>query len=143
MSLDLVRPTAELAKKVTADGYYGSYPAVAEGPDGNLVYAWTKWRSDSAYVREIEYALVTPCGTVSRPPSRLTDHSGATINTYNYDPAVAVAPDGRTGVVWYRRLYNSSDSTWNYNIYYAILEPSGEISVSEENLTNNPLWGYG
>jgi hypothetical protein len=143
VSLDLVRPTGGQAEKVTADGYYGSYLAAAEAPDGDLVQAWTKLRSDDVYVRELEYALVTSCGTVSRPKSKLTDHSSAATNTYDYDPAIAVAPDGRIGVVWYRYLFNSSDSTWNYNIYYAILAPSGDIILSEQNLTNNPLWGSG
>lgn len=143
MSLDLVRPTSEQVKKVSPDDYYGDYPAIAAAPDGGLAYAWVKYRSDDVSVREIEYTLVTPCGTVSRPLSKLTDHSSATMNTYDYSPAIAVAPNGRIGVMWYRRLYDSSDSSWNYNIYYAILDPSGDVLVPPTNLTNNPLWGSG
>ena len=143
MSLYLVQPDIQTLKKVTSDGYYGYYMAVAEMPS-SFAYFWTKSRSEGdVYVREIEYTVLDSSGNTVRGVSKLTDHTGATVRTYDYDPAVAVAPDGRIGVVWYRYLYNSSDSTWNYNIYYAILDALGNVVVLPTNLTNNPIWGYG
>lgn len=143
MSLYLVQPGAQALKKVTSDGYYGYYMAVAEMPD-SFAYFWTKYHwTGSVGIYEIEYTLLDCYGETVRGVSKLTDHSGATVNTYDYDPAVAVAPNGRIGVVWYRYLYDSSDSTWNYNIYYAILDASGNVVVPPTNLTNNPIWGYG
>jgi len=143
MALYLVQPQAQALKKVTADGHYGYYMAVAEMPS-SFVYFWTKSRSEgNVYVGEIEYTLLDSSGNKVRDVSKLTDHTGATVRTYDYDPAVTVAPNGRIGVVWYRYLYNSSDYTWNYNIYYAILDASGNIVVPPTNLTNNPIWGYG
>jgi hypothetical protein len=139
MSLYLVQPTAQALKKATA--YYGYNMAVAEMPSGDFVYAWYKGRSvGSVYVYEIEYTLLNRYGETVRAVSKLTDHTGATVNTYDY-PAVAVAPNGRIGVLWYRYLYNSNTSQRNYNIYFAILDASGNLVYGPTNLTNNTTWG--
>jgi hypothetical protein len=145
MSLYLVQPAAQAVKKATPDRYYGYNTAVAEAPNGNFIYAWTKWRclnSDcSVYGSEIEYALLDRYGNVVRAVSKLTDHTGATMDTYNYSPAVAVAPNGRIGVLWTRELWNSSTYQSNYNIYFAILDASGNRVYGPVNLTNNNAWG--
>jgi hypothetical protein len=117
--------------------------AVAEMPD-SFAYFWNDYHwTGSVGTYEIEYTLLDRYGQTMRGVSKLTSHSGATVSTYDYDPAVAVAPNGRIGVVWYRYLYNSSDYTWNYNIYYAILDAAGNVVVPPTNLTNNPFWGSG
>jgi hypothetical protein len=95
----------------------------------------------NVYVTEIEYALLDRYGNVVRPVSKLTDHTGATMDTYDYSPAVAVAPDGRIGVLWYRYLWNRSTSQSNYNIWFAILDSSGNRVYGPVNLTNNNVWG--
>jgi len=143
MSLYLVQPGAQTLKKATSDWHWGYNMAVAEMPS-SFAYFWYTGRSEgNVYVDEIEYALLDSSGDTVREVSKLTDHSGATLYTYDYDPAVAVAPNGRIGVVWYRYLYDSSNYNWNYNIYYAILDASGNLVVPPTNLTNNPIWGYG
>lgn len=142
MSLYLVQPVGQTVKKATSDNYLGDGMAVAEMPNGNLVYAWHKWRSlGSVVVREIEYTLLDHLGNITRAVTKLTDHSGATMTTYDYYPAVAVAPNGRIGVLWYRYLYNSSTSQNNYNIYFAVLDAAGNVVVAPINLTNNTAWG--
>ncbi|HUM37206.1 MAG TPA: hypothetical protein PLQ85_10080, partial [Anaerolineae bacterium] len=90
---------------------------------------------------EIEYTLLDRYGQTVRGVSKLTNHSGATMNTYDYDPAVAVAPNGRLGVVWYRYLYNSNTEQSNYNIWFALLDAAGNVVVPPTNLTNNNTWG--
>jgi hypothetical protein len=145
MSLYLVQPGGQAVKKATPDRYYGYYTAVAEAPNGNFIYAWNRGRcldsNCNVYVTEIEYALLDRYGNVVRPVSKLTDHTGATMYTYNYSPAVAVAPDGRIGVLWTRELWNSSTYQSNYNIYFAILDSSGNRVYGPVNLTNNNVWG--
>jgi hypothetical protein len=143
MSLYLVQPGAQAVKKATSDGYYGYDVAVAEMPD-SFAYFWDDYHwTGSVGTYEIEYSLLDRYGRTVRGVSNLTNHSGAAVNTYDYYPAVGVAPNGRIGVVWYRYRYNSSNYTWNYNIYYAILDASGNVVVPPTNLTNNPIWGYG
>lgn len=141
MSLYLARPNSQVAKKATSDWYYGYHMAVAEMP-GSFAYVWTRGRSvGNVTVSEIEYTLLDRSGRRVRPVTKLTDHSGAAVHTYDYDPAVAVAPNGRIGIVWYRYLYNASNSNRNFNIYYAVLDASGNVAVPPTNLTNNSAWG--
>jgi hypothetical protein len=145
MSLYLVQPGGQAVKKATPDWYYGYNTAVAEAPNGNFIYAWNEGRcldsNCNVYVTEIEYALLDRYGNVVRPVSKLTDHTGATMDTYDYSPAVAVAPDGRIGVLWYRYLWNRSTSQSNHNIWFAILDSSGNRVYGPVNLTNNNAWG--
>lgn len=142
MSLYLAQPGDQSLKKTTDDFHYGYDMAVAEMPNG-FAYVWNKhnW-SGSFGTREIEYTLLDSDGSTIRGVSKLTNHSGATMNTYDYDPAVAVAPNGHIGVIWYRYRYND-DYESNYNIYYAVLDPSGAIVVPPTNLTNDTHWGSG
>ena len=141
MSLYLVLPNAQVVKKATANGYYGNNPAVAATPNGNFVYLWTKNRNaESAYVSEIEYTLLDHYGNTVRAVSNLTDNSAAAVETYDYSPSVAVAPNGTIGVAWYHQLYNDS-SEFNYNIYFATLDASGNLLSGPTNVTNNAIWG--
>jgi hypothetical protein len=143
MSLYLAHPGEQSLSKATPDYHWGYEGAIAETP-ASFVYVWRKSRSTgSSYVSEIEYALLGSDGRTTRAASRLTDHTGATVRTYDYSPAVAVAPNGRIGVTWYNYLYDPSNYHWNYNIYYAILDAAGNVVVPPTNLTNNPYWGSG
>jgi hypothetical protein len=143
MSLYLVQPAAQAMRKATSDGHRGYDMAVAEMPD-SFAYFWNDsgW-TGSVGTYEIEYTLLDRYGQTVRGVSELTNHSAATVDTFDYDPAIAVAPNGRIGVVWYRYLSNPYDYTRNYNIYYAILDVSGNVVVPPTNLTSNPIWGYG
>ena len=141
MSLYLAQPGSQSLKKTTDDYYPGHEMAVAEMPD-SFAYVWSKGRSvNNLYVREIEYTLLDSAGNTTRGVTRLTDHSGATVHTYDESPAVAVAPNGRIGVLWYRYRYNSSNGTINYNVFLAILDSAGNRVYGPLNLTNNNVWG--
>jgi len=141
MSLYLAQPSAQTLKKTTADKYYGYSMAVAEMPS-SFAYFWTKGRSvGSEYVHEIEYTLLDRYGNTTRGVSKLTDHSGAAMSTHDESPALAVAPNGHIGVLWYRYLWNDGTSQSNYNIYFAILDAAGNLAHGPLNLTNNTAWG--
>jgi len=140
MSLDLIQPNAQVVKKATADGHYGYNGAVTLAPNGNFVYLWYKWRSvGSVYVGEIEYTLLDHYGNTVRAVSKLTDNSGATMNTDDSSPSVAVAPNGTIGVTW--RHYLGNGSNHNENIYLATLDSAGNLTSGPTNVTNNNIWG--
>jgi len=146
VSLYLVQPVAQAVKGVASDIYGSGYRlAVTEAPNGNFVSAWNRWRcldsNCNIYVAEIEYALLDRYGNVVRPVSKLTDHTGATVGTYDRDPAIAVAPNGRIGVLWHRELWNPNTGQLNHNIWFAILDSSGNRVYGPVNLTNNNIWG--
>ena len=142
MSLYLAQPAGPAVRKATANSYYGSNMSVGETPDGNLVYAWYRGRSvGNVYVTEIEHILVNHTGGTARQAARLTDHSAATMPTYN-SPAVVAAPNGRVGVLWYRFLYNNDFSQYNCNMYFAVLDAAGNVVVPPTNLTGNSGLGH-
>lgn len=145
MSMMLVKPQAQAVRQATADWRWGYDVAVAELPNRNLIYVWSKSRCVNSnctrYTSEIEYTILNPYGETVRPIARLTDNSGASFTTYDYPSGVAVAPDGRVGLVWYRYLWNSSNSQSNYNIYWAALDANGNLAVGPTNVTNNSVWG--
>lgn len=140
MSLDLVRPEGRATTKA-GPNLNGSNLAVAELPGGGFVYAWTVYRREgSVSVSEIEYALLDRAGNVVRAPGKLTNHSGTTRSTYDY-PVIAVAPDGRIGIIWYRYVYDDSTGQYNYNVHFGVLDPAGNLLMAPINLTNNTNWG--
>lgn len=142
-SLDFVRPDGVVTGKT--EQIYGYDLAVAEMVDGNFFYAWTKGRClDSQcerYVREIEYSIFHPQGLLSQATTKLIDLSQVPINTYDNALALAVAPNGRIGIVWYRYHYNEDTSQSLYNIWFAILNDSADLVYGPVNLTNNEQWG--
>lgn len=144
MKLYLVQPHSQDFHLASASGTYGYDMAVAETNTGNFAYAWTIGRclnNCAISVREIAYTLLDSTGQTAVPVRKLTDHSNASISTYDYDPVVAVAPDGRIGVAWYRYLWNSNTARFQYNIYFAILGPGGSLQYGPVNVTNNTTWG--
>jgi len=140
VNLYLVKPTGQALKRVAS---FISDVAMAETPDGNFVCAWNTSRGSRPGLgtASIEYAVFDPYGNLTRPVSNLTDHSGATVDTYDFSLAVAVAPNGQIGVLWQRLLYDRSSGQYNYNVYFAILDPVGNVVVPPTNLTNNAGWG--
>jgi hypothetical protein len=141
MSLYLVQPDQQHLTKASETGRWHNDMALAKMADG-FTYAWNyyQWR-DGVGTREIEYTMLDQEGNAIRGVTKLTDHSGATVATYDNRPAVAVTPDGHIGILWYRYLYRSSDYNRNYNIYFAILNSAGDLVDGPTNLTNNNVWG--
>jgi hypothetical protein len=121
----------------------GSAPVVASAPDGKIIQVWRQSRSNGngQSVWELYYAVLDRSGNESRPPARLTDLSAATTPAYELSPGVAVAPDGRIGITWRRRLWNSNDGTENNNIYFMQFDSAGATVLPPTNLTNNTNWG--
>jgi hypothetical protein len=142
MKLDLIRPGGQEQVEAAPAGQYESDLAIASAPGWNLVYAWDNYRYTGSYgIEEIVYALVDRAGNVVHPASKLADLSGATMNVYDYLPALATAPNGDAGIVWTRENYNDLTHQYNNNIYLAILNPTGDVIYGPANLTNNTGWG--
>ena len=116
---------------------------VATAPDGKIVQVWRQSRTNGngQSVWELYHAVLGGHGNVIRPAARITDLSGATTTVYELDAAVAVAPDGRIGITWRRRLWNSDNGSENNNIYFLMLDGNGATVVAPTNLTNNDGWG--
>jgi hypothetical protein len=141
MSLYLAELGSEGLFTATPQQYYGYDMAVAETPTG-FAYFWARSGvAASVTTAEIEYTLLDNSGNTVRAVTKLTDHSVATVETRDTIPAVAVAPDGRIGVLWHRRLYDSRGQL-NENIYFATLDSAGKLLYGPTVVTNNTVWGY-
>jgi hypothetical protein len=84
--------------------------AIDEMPSGGFAYTWSVSRClDENYnvcVNEIEYTILDEAGKQTRAITKLVDHSGASMDTYDDEPTVAVAPDGSISILWYRFLFH-------------------------------------
>jgi hypothetical protein len=144
IDLSLFQPAGRTEITLSPDNHYGYDLAVTNTPDGGFFSAWTRGRyiEDNVYVREIVYSVANKYGEVVLPAVKLTRHNNVSISTYDIDPAIAVAPDGKIGLLWYRYLYNRNTGLSNYNVYFAVLSPNGTLISGPVNLTGNTSWGY-
>lgn len=143
--LSLYQPPGRTEISLASSGYFSSGAAITNTPDDGFFSAWARGRlnGNGIYVREIIYALANKYGDIVRPATKLSQYNNASIATYDYDPAVAVTPDGHFGVLWQQSKYNNSSGNdlYNYNIYFAIFSATGDVIYGPVNLTNNTLWG--
>jgi len=139
MSLLLAQPAGSEIIKTTADAWWGYNPIITETREGNFLYLWQRWRYlASTLVAELEYTLLDYAGNTLKPVTRLVDHSAATLETYDEEPVLAVAPDGSIGVAWRRRVVRAGEENWN--LYFAILNGTGALIHGPYNLTQNEAW---
>jgi hypothetical protein len=98
--------------------------------------------SGGAFYTNLEYMMVNGIGsTIFEAPKLLTENSGA-VDVRDNSPVVVTAPNGNIGIAWVRRLTRvTSDFRTNINIFFAVLDPSGNTLVhTETNVTNNVTW---
>jgi PKD repeat protein len=128
-------------RRLTTDQDDSAYAGTASTPDGNAVIVWNRTyrNSNSKWVSEIEYAVVSPGGGWIQSITRLTNNSAATQKTYDFSPAAAVVtPTGNILIDWELQVDSSGDGVLDrYNAWYAILTSSGATVKAATALTNN------
>jgi len=135
-------PVKQIEADVYTEAWNVNEPTIIETLDHNFVHVWMDyyWGQNTGGAA-MHYAVLDHFGQVIKDPATLSSiYDVAGYYTDQYDFAVAVAQDGKIGVVWTRRLTNSSNQN-NYNIWFAILNPSGTVAYGPVNLTNNTSWG--
>ena len=139
---DLNWPVKQVEAEVSTEAWNINEPTIIETADHNFMHVWMdyQWGQNTGGAA-VHYALLDHFGQVVKAPAMLSpilDVAG--YYTDQYDFAMAAASDGNIGVVWSRRL-SYSDGASNYNIWFAILDPSGMVDYGPVNLTNNDAWG--
>lgn len=134
--LNLIAPHRLTASKV-AVWFSGSTLAFDRTSQGGYIYAWERnyFKNFMPYT-DIEFALLTKNGVIFKPGGKLTDNISESQPTTDRFPVVAGAADGSIGVVWVRSTLNQSFET-QLNVYFAILNPEGQLVFGPQNLTNN------
>jgi hypothetical protein len=84
----------------------------------------------------IQKTIKSPFTPIQSPTQNLVDNSGEPVGTYDSSPVTAVAPNGKTGVVYVHQIANEAGKR-NTNIYFARLDTSGNLLPSPLKLTNN------
>lgn len=139
MAFEIHGPGGSSTNDVTDDNYFANGIATMPLENGGYIYAWRKPRFSLNPYSDIEFTFLNADGSLSLPVTQLTNNIG-TGETYDYDPAVAVAPNGTIGVTWRRWIVDTNTREYNFNIYFAIISDSGTVFYGPINLTNNNLW---
>lgn len=139
---DLNWPVKQIEAEVSTEAWNINEPTIIETTDQHFVHVWMDYYyGQNTGGAAMCYAVVDHLGQVIKAPATLSSiYDAAGYYTDQYDFAMAVAQDGKIGVVWTRRLTNPSNQN-NENIWFAILNPSGTIAYGPVNLTNNDAWG--
>jgi hypothetical protein len=140
----LARPDLQIVKRSSALGTEGRNGGILETPGRDLWAIWENSRclppACQASVGELEYAVLNHAGNFTRLPGKLTDHSGAVSAVYDLSASSAAAPNGAVGVFWRRLSYNENGEM-NTNLYFAVLDSAGNMTVPPLNITNDANWG--
>ncbi|MEL7627345.1 MAG: hypothetical protein AAGU15_10885 [Anaerolineaceae bacterium] len=139
---DLNWPVKQVEAEVSIEAWNINEPTIIETSDHNFLHVWMDYQwGQTTGGAAVHYALVNHFGQVIEDPAMLSPiYDVAGYYTDQYDFVMAAAPDGKIGVVWTRRLTNSTNQN-NYNTWFAILNSSGTIAFGPVNLTNNYSWG--
>jgi hypothetical protein len=126
--------------------YWGQYfvedPVAAVAPtSGNVLFAWSQFihLGPGASWTEIYYAVRGPDGTEIKGPGLIT-------STIAYaeevsDPAAAAFANGSFLLAWCDAPVGGVDDALE-DIYYSILDATGDVLAGPTNLTGNPAGQY-
>ena len=139
---DLNWPVTQKEVNVHPEALNVYQPAIIETPDHNFVHVWGEYQAgQNVWGWILRYAVIDRFGEVIKAPTNLSSlyDVGGYYNSTN-QPTLAISADGKIGVVWSRNIQNPANQV-NYNIWFAIINPSGSLAYSPVNLTNNDAWG--
>ena len=144
VNLDLNWAAPQLTLTVTPgeDGHRYE-PAVVQTTDQHFVTVWAEWQETGGLQGyRLLSARLNQYGQVIRPQTVLTSLEPGVDFFSDGSIAAAAAPDGRIGVAWYRlrRIDAGGLSFYNYNIWFAVLNPDGSLAVGPVNLTQQTAW---
>ncbi len=140
---DLNWPSTQLEVDISSEAWNTSYPAVIETPEHNFVHVWSDydWDGTNADGWVLRYAMIDRFGQFVKEPTLLSPIYDVTgYYTGQWDTALAAAPDGKVGMVWFKVISNSTGLE-NYNIWFAVLNSNGSLAYGPVNLTNDNTWG--
>ncbi|MBN1815052.1 MAG: hypothetical protein JXA14_24675, partial [Anaerolineae bacterium] len=118
-------------RRLTTDQDNSSYAGVATTPNNRAVAMWnTSYHNGMVPVSEIQYAVLDSRCSIVHPVTRLTNNSGAWTTTWDFSPAMAVAPNGTVAIGWARQPNT-------YNVWYTLVQEDGSPIKPPTALTNN------
>ncbi|MCB9134882.1 MAG: hypothetical protein H6636_05625 [Anaerolineales bacterium] len=136
MRLELVQPQMQhTIKLVDNESQYGLNTALAK--TSGFLYTWTVEdtnEENSQFWSNIKYTVLDDQGNTIKPVTTLTDNSNTSLFLISDFPTVSESPNGKIAIVWDRLILIEGKIT--NDIYYAILDDSGNILIPETYLAN-------
>ena len=145
LDTDLNWSGAQLNVDSAQDHWNIDDPAIVETPNHNFVHVWNEYvqGDNNRYGYVLNTAVIDQLGQEIQPATALTSLYGSSdFYTRDSELTIAVTPDGKIGILWTRYLRDQSNNLWNYNVWFAVLNPTGGLAYGPVNLTNNNQWGY-
>ena len=129
----------------TGVSFTGNTLSLSDVNEVGYFFAWERNGQNtndqgSAYFSDIEYIMLDQHGGEIQPITKLTDNGGLATPTLLVNaryPSLAHSPNGQIGVVWAQYQLDLSSSQAHSDIYFAILDSSGETVFGPENVTKN------
>jgi hypothetical protein len=134
---------------ISVDQFFtGNTLSITGTKQGKFIYTWERngeknSGGGTAYYSNIEFAILDSFGDKIQEAVSLTNNESLATPTLLVNaryPALASMPDGSTGILWAQYLLDLTTVKSNSNIYFAILNASGEITAGPLNVTNNNAW---
>ena len=136
--------------EILVDRFFtGNTLSITATKQGQFIYAWERngeknVGGEVAYYSNIEYAILNQFGDKIQEAASLTENetlAGPKLLVNARYPALASMPNGSTGVLWAQYLLDLTTFRSNSNIFFAILNTSGELIAGPLNVTQNAAWG--
>jgi len=142
LKTDLNWTSTQLEVDIIGDARNDFDPTVIETPEHNFMQVWSEYMSGAnGSGTALRYAVIDRFGSVVKAPEVLSPiYDVAGYDTTQWETSLAVAPDGVVGVVWVKYLIDLAGQI-NYNIWFAVLNPTGSLAYGPVNLTNDNTWG--
>ena len=138
---DLNWPSTQLEVDVISEPW-AYEPAIIETLDHNFVRVWSEnLCGEYTCGYALRYAVIDRFGHTVKSPeifSPIDDVAG--FYSHQFATTLAVAPDGKIGLVWYKYIGDSADQL-NFNIWFAVLNSNGSLPYGPVYLTNDYNWG--
>ncbi len=144
MRLQLIWQETRFSPRISDQQFTGSNISMTQMPGGNYFYAWEKNTtvkiSDTLTLvnTDLEFTILNRFGHLLAPGRKLTDNATAILKTEDRFLTLAGLPNGRVGAIWVRIL--TQGLTTNQNIYFGVLDSSGNVVAPGVRLTDNDEW---
>jgi Nidogen-like len=131
----------------TGSFFTGNTLSLTDIGENGYFFAWerngqTTTSQGTSYFSDIEYILLDERGGEKQSITKLTNNGDLATPTLLVNaryPALAHAPNGRIGVVWSQSQLDLNTAEARSDIYFAVIDSSGELSYGPEVVTQAGL----
>jgi hypothetical protein len=123
--------------------FTGNTMSVSGLGKGSYIYLWERNGINVNNFTNIEYVVLNQTANLVKGTQKLT-HSEqattATIRVFARYPSIDTAPNGMAGIVWTETRQELLKKEVLTNIYFAVMDPQGNIISGPTNITGSTEW---